>query len=127
VRPLLALPLFCHWFPTRHVLNHDLQIFCWKPLTPRNPTITGMQRQGATEREACDNFWVADYRGLVTAERVDLSDTVAIFKKYKTKEAIELCLEGTPQASFVLYFFKSLPDRLLLSKRLKQRRPLSLV
>lgn len=81
MRPLLALPLFCHWFPTRHVLNHDLQLFCWKPLTPRSPTITGMQRQGATEREACDNFWVADYRGLVTAERADLSETVAPFAR----------------------------------------------
>lgn len=40
-----------------------------------------MQRQGATEREACDNFWVADYRGLVTSKRADLSDTVAPFAR----------------------------------------------
>lgn len=40
-----------------------------------------MQRQGATAADACDNFWIADYRGLITAERQDLSDTVAPFAR----------------------------------------------
>lgn len=40
-----------------------------------------MQRQGASAGEACDNFWIADYRGLITAERQDLSDTVAPFAR----------------------------------------------
>jgi Malic enzyme, NAD binding domain len=41
----------------------------------------GMQRQGLTAKEACDNFWIADYRGLITSEREDLSDTVAPFAR----------------------------------------------
>ena len=41
----------------------------------------GMQRQGLTAKEACNNFWIADYRGLITSEREDLTDTVAPFAR----------------------------------------------
>ena len=44
-------------------------------------TCAGMQRQGLTAKEACDNFWIADYRGLITSEREDLTDTVAPFAR----------------------------------------------
>lgn len=43
---------------------------------------TGMQRQGATAAEACGNFWIADYQGLITADRQNLSDTVAPFARH---------------------------------------------
>jgi Malic enzyme, NAD binding domain len=44
-------------------------------------TCAGMQRQGLTADEACKNFWIADYNGLITVEREDLSGAVAPFAR----------------------------------------------
>jgi len=41
----------------------------------------GMQKQGATEEEANRNFWIVDYRGLVTTERAGLGDNVRPFAR----------------------------------------------
>ena len=49
--------------------------------TPSYVAAAGMKKQGATDREACDHFWVTDYRGLVTSERADLTPAVAPFAR----------------------------------------------
>lgn len=43
--------------------------------------VAGMQKQGATEEEANGNFWIVDYRGLVTSERPGLSGNVRPFAR----------------------------------------------
>jgi Malic enzyme, NAD binding domain len=49
--------------------------------TESSSAVAGMQRQGLTADEACKNFWIADYRGLITAQREELSDAVAPFAR----------------------------------------------
>ena len=61
---------------------HPTQAGRWHVMcTPSCVTAAGMKKQGATDREACDHFWVTDYRGLVTSERADLTPAVAPFAR----------------------------------------------
>ena len=67
--PNRSLPPSCDTAESRAVCN-EMSASC-----------AGMQRQGSSADEACKNFWIADYNGLITVEREDLSDAVAPFAR----------------------------------------------
>lgn len=46
----------------------------------------GMQKQGASQEEAKENFWIVDYRGLVTTERPGLEGNVTPFARSSAED-----------------------------------------
>lgn len=59
------------------------------------PDTAGMQKQGASQAEARANFWMVDYRGLVTAERPGLEGNISPFARTSAED------EGEPLEAVV--------------------------